>query len=208
MSHTRTVWKHENLSYQNSFLNLFAYRFSRFGYIYLFKTKKRENLHLLLVPPIEALALPYSSKRATRKPHADMYIRPYTIPIITTDITKEHVNIPTEAFTVALFLTNIKNLRDSNESKPKRQVNAFSYMSSSPCYLNSHKQIKIPTKDTANVRFNFKFQIWNVNYFKANNTQACTITMTKPFSTIYANTPWQVLHSPPRICQRGWQVFL
>ena len=23
------------------------------------------------------------------------------------------------------------------------------------------------------------------------------------FSTIYANTPWQVLHSPPRICQRG-----
>ena len=49
-----------------------AYRFSGLGY-YLFKIKKRENLHLLLVPPIEALALPYSSKRATRKPHADMY---------------------------------------------------------------------------------------------------------------------------------------
>ena len=32
-----------------------------------------------------------------------------------------------------------------------------------------------------------------------------TITMTKPnpFSTIHANTPWQVLHSPPRICQEG-----
>ena len=27
--------------------------------------------------------------------------------------------------------------------------------------------------------------------------------MTKLFSTIYANTPWQVLHSPPRICQEG-----
>ena len=27
--------------------------------------------------------------------------------------------------------------------------------------------------------------------------------MTKPFSTIYANTPWQVLHSPPTICQGG-----
>ena len=31
--------------------------------------------------------------------------------------------------------------------------------------------------------------------------------MTKPFSTIYANTPWQVLHSPPRICQRGLAGF-
>ena len=27
--------------------------------------------------------------------------------------------------------------------------------------------------------------------------------MTKLFSTIYANTPWQVLHLPPRICQEG-----
>ena len=44
-----------------------------------------------------------------------------------------------------------------------------------------------------------------VNYFKANKTQACT--MTKPFSTIYANTPWQVLHPPPRICQRGLAGF-
>ena len=34
---------------------------------------------------------------------------------------------------------------------------------------------------------------------------ACS--QTKPFSTIYANTPWQVLHSPTRICQRGVAGF-
>ena len=33
------------------------------------------------------------------------------------------------------------------------------------------------------------------------------MTMTNPFSIIYANTPWQVLHSPPRICQRGLAGF-
>ena len=37
-----------------------------------------------------------------------------------------------EAFTVALFLTDVKNLRDSTQSKPKRQVNAFSFVSSPP----------------------------------------------------------------------------
>ena len=31
--------------------------------------------------------------------------------------------------------------------------------------------------------------------------------MTKLFSTINANTPWQVLHSPPRRCQRGVAGF-
>ena len=48
-----------------------------------------------------------------------------------------------------------------------------------------------------------------VNYFKQSEiaTLTITITMTKPFSTIYANTPWQVLHSPPRICQRGLAGF-
>ena len=34
-----------------------------------------------------------------------------------------------------------------------------------------------------------------------------TITMTPPFPTIHTNTPWQVLHSPPRICQRGVAGF-
>ena len=33
------------------------------------------------------------------------------------------------------------------------------------------------------------------------------MTITTPFSIIYANTPWQVLHSPPRICQRGLAGF-
>ena len=36
---------------------------------------------------------------------------------------------------------------------------------------------------------------------------ACGCTLTKLFSTIYANTPWQVLHLPPRICQRGLAGF-
>ena len=34
-----------------------------------------------------------------------------------------------------------------------------------------------------------------------------TITKPNPFSTIHANTPWQVLHPPPRICQRGLAGF-
>ena len=48
-----------------------------------------------------------------------------------------------------------------------------------------------------------------VNYFKQSEiaTLTITITMTKPFSTIYANTPWQVLHLPPRICQEGVAGF-
>lgn len=29
-----------------------------------------------------------------------------------------------------------------------------------------------------------------------------TITMMPPFPTIHTTTPWQVLHSPPRICQK------
>ena len=33
------------------------------------------------------------------------------------------------------------------------------------------------------------------------------MTKTTSFSIIHANTPWQVLHSPPRICQRGLAGF-
>ena len=35
----------------------------------------------------------------------------------------------------------------------------------------------------------------------------CMMAITKLFSTINANTPWQVLHPPPRICQRGLAGF-
>ena len=38
-------------------------------------------------------------------------------------------------------------------------------------------------------------------------TITLTMTITSPFSTIHANTPWQVLHSLPRICQRGLAGF-
>ena len=74
---------------------------------------------------------PTLSKRATRKPHADMYIRHLMSYTSRHDQYNKGVRKHThEAFTVALFLTTIKNLRDSDESKPKRQVNAFSIMSS------------------------------------------------------------------------------
>ena len=44
-----------------------------------------------------------------------------------------------------------------------------------------------------------------VNYFKVIGD--CNDNDDAPFSTIYAYTPWQVLHSPPRICQRGLAGF-
>ena len=46
-----------------------------------------------------------------------------------------------------------------------------------------------------------------MNYFKQSEIATITMTITNPFSIIYANTPWQVLHSPPRICQRGLAGF-
>ena len=63
---------------------------------------------------------------------------PCIIRVVTTNI-KEYEKHTHETFTVALFLTDIVNLRDSTESKPKRQVNAFSIMSSPPIHLNSYK---------------------------------------------------------------------
>ena len=44
---------------------------------------------------------------------------PYIIPIITTNITKEYRNIPNEAFTVALFLTNLKEVAKFSIVKTK-----------------------------------------------------------------------------------------
>ena len=44
-----------------------------------------------------------------------------------------------------------------------------------------------------------------VNYFKVIGD--CNDDDDAPSSTIHANTPWQVLHSPPRICQRGLAGF-
>ena len=46
-----------------------------------------------------------------------------------------------------------------------------------------------------------------MNYFKQSEIATLTKTITKLFSTIHANTPWQVLHPPPRICQRGLAGF-
>ena len=49
-------------------------------------------------------------------------------------------------------------------------------------------------------------QCWAVNYFltASRRSVACS---PPSFSTIHANTPWQVFHSPPRICQRGLAGF-
>ena len=65
-----------------------------------------------------------------------VYTMPYITLIITTNITKKYHKHTHETFTVALFLTTFKKLRSSTLSKPKRQVNAFSIMSSpthEPC---------------------------------------------------------------------------
>ena len=70
--------------------------------------KKRENLYLLPVPPIEALALPNSVETSNAKASRRYAYTTYIIPIITTNITKEHVNIPTETFTAALLLTEFR----------------------------------------------------------------------------------------------------
>ena len=94
-------------------------------YTFIYKRKAWEPVpvtRLTLRGSRIALFVETSNAKASRR---YVYTTPYITLIITTKITKEYENIPTEAFTVALFLTNIKNLRDSNESKPKRQVNAF-----------------------------------------------------------------------------------
>ena len=51
---------------------------------------------------------------------------------------------------------------------------------------------------------------WTIGDCNDNDKTAfgCMMAITKLFSTIYANTPWQVLHPPPRICQRGLAGFL
>ena len=104
--------------------------------IRLVKKEKRENLYLLPVSQCKAFALPMSSKRATRSLTPIWYTMPYITLIITTNITKKYHKHTHETFTVALFLTTFKKLRSSTLSKPKRQVNAFSIMSSpthEPC---------------------------------------------------------------------------
>ena len=104
--------------------------------IRLVKKEKRENLYLLPVSQCKAFALPMSSKRATRSLTPIWYTMLYITLIITTNITKKYHKHTHETFTVALFLTTFKKLRSSTLSKPKRQVNAFSIMSSpthEPC---------------------------------------------------------------------------
>ena len=44
---------------------------------YYYKKEKRGSLYLLLVPRIEALALPITVERATQKPTLNMNIPPY-----------------------------------------------------------------------------------------------------------------------------------
>ena len=110
------------------------------------KPVTRCSLHVL-----KAFALPDLSKRATRSLTPICIYAPYITPIITTNITKEYEKHTHETFTVALFLTNLKKLRSSEASKPKRQVNAFSIMSSPPCHLNTHKWVKVSARDAANL---------------------------------------------------------
>ena len=84
--------------------------------------KKRGSLYLLLVPRIEALALPIKVERATQKPTPNM-LQCYAV-----HTTMANIHIPHRTSTVASFLTLIENLLDSDASRTKRQVNAFSYV--------------------------------------------------------------------------------
>ena len=69
--------------------------------------KKAWSQHLLLASRLKAFALPCQSKRATRKPHADMYIRHLMSYTSRHDQYNKGVRKHThETFTVALFLTN------------------------------------------------------------------------------------------------------
>ena len=77
---------------------------------------------MLLVPRIEALALPIKVERATQKPTPNM-LQCYAV-----HTTMANIHIPHRTSTVASFLTLIENLLDSDASRTKRQVNAFSYV--------------------------------------------------------------------------------
>ena len=98
------------------------------------------------------------------------------------------------AFTAALFLTCIlKFFQDFRTSKPS-VVNAFQYVYRAPTNM-------FGVSDATKIEINSELWMVNGELFLAIGD--CTMTMTTPFSIIYANTPWQVLYSPPRICQRG-----
>ena len=77
---------------------------------------------MLLVLRIEALALPIKVERATQKPTPNM-LQCYAV-----HTTMANIHIPHRTSTVASFLTLIENLLDSDASRTKRQVNAFSYV--------------------------------------------------------------------------------
>jgi hypothetical protein len=85
---------------------------------------------LLLVPRIEALALPIKVERATQKPTPNM-LQCYAV-----HTTMANIHIPHRTSTVASFLTLIENLLDSDASRTKRQVNAFSYVMCSLPYTH------------------------------------------------------------------------
>ena len=66
------------------------------------------------------------------------------------------------ASTVALFLTTIKNLRDSEESKPKRQVNAFPKCHPRPATLIRTNEFKVSAWRCAKVVIYFDISIPNI----------------------------------------------
>ena len=100
-----------------------------FCYLWLIHWHKKKcgSLYLLLVPHIEALALPLVVEQATQRPTPNMFMH-----------YKSHSNgkihIPHWTSTVASFFTTNLNLHDSEVSRTKRQVNTFLYvMCSQPC---------------------------------------------------------------------------
>ena len=81
---------------------------------------------------LQGSRIAYVVETSNAKPHAVMYIRTLHYTSLHDQYNKGLRKHTHEAFTIALFLTNVKNLRDSETSKPKRQVNAFFIMLSPP----------------------------------------------------------------------------
>lgn len=89
-------------------------------------TKKRGSLYLLLIPLIEAFALPKSRRMSNANTHADMkYVQPHRQPKVTSmwkevQIYHTHGHLP-----LLLFSRGFGKLRSFYEPRTKRQVNAF-----------------------------------------------------------------------------------
>ena len=143
-----------------------TYKFSRFGdMLYTFTQKeKRENLYLLLVSRFEALALPSLSKRATQTPRRYVSIRPNGYADChfssSTSIASGYATyISRDIYRCFVFDKLFENLRDSEASKPKRQVNAFPHCYPHPTTTLHIGESRYRHEDAAKIVINSQLTI-------------------------------------------------